>query len=625
MQEQTKDKTNEAPPRSNDAIIGQAFRWSVLAFLVIVAAGIGGTYLWKHFHSTPDVIVEARVAGPKQVAQHTVAAPPLVHFTDITRQAGITFSHNNGAYGEKLLPETMGGGVAFLDFDNDGDQDLLFVNSRNWPERQADETVQPTLALYANDGQGGFLDVTTATGTHISLYGMGVAAGDYDNDGFVDLFITAVGANRLLHNQAGVFHDVTETAGVAGADDAWSTSAAFIDYDNDGDLDLFVANYVRWSRDIDLEIDFRLTGIGRAYGPPTTFAGSYPYLYRNDGAGHFTDVSAGAGVQINNPATGLPMAKALAVAVIDIDQDGWLDIFVANDTVQNFFFHNQGDGTFAEDGVARGLAFDRNGSATGAMGTDAAYYRNTADLGLAIGNFANEMTSLYVSQGDTMQFADEAITDGLASATRRVLSFGLFFFDYDLDGRLDLLQANGHLEDSINLVQPSQHYAQPAQLFWNCGPDCISTFIEASDSTTGDLAKPMVGRGASFADIDHDGDLDVVITQTGGQPLLLRNDQELGHHWLRIKLIGHQTNRDSIGAVVELKAGNVVQKRQVMPTRSYLSQTELPLTFGLGNLTAVDHLRVQWPDRSVQNIDNVAMDSLMIIEQRPAGISQAGH
>ena len=625
MQEQTKYRTNEASPRSNDAIIGRAFRWSVLAFLVIAATGIGGAYLWEYFHSMPETIVEAKVAGPKQLAQPAVAAPPRVHFTEITRQAGITFSHNNGAYGEKLLPETMGGGVAFLDFDNDGDQDLLFVNSSNWPERQADNTRRPTLALYANDGQGRFLDVTTTAGLHISLYGMGVAAGDYDNDGFVDLFITAVGANRLLHNQGGVFRDVTEVAGVAGADDAWSTSAAFLDYDNDGDLDLFVANYVRWSRDIDLEIDFRLTGIGRAYGPPTTFAGSYPYLYRNDGTGRFTDVSASAGVQINNPATGLPMAKALAVAVIDTDQDGWLDIFVANDTVQNFFFRNQADGTFAEDAVARGLAFDRNGSATGAMGADAAYYRNSADLGIAIGNFANEMTSLYVSQGDMMQFADEAITDGLASATRRVLSFGLFFFDYDLDGRLDLLQVNGHLEDKINLVQPSQHYAQPAQLFWNCGPDCTSTFIETSESTTGDLAKPMVGRGASFADIDHDGDLDVVITQTGGQPLLLRNDQELGHHWLRIKLVGHQTNRDAIGAVVELKAGDVMQKRQVMPTRSYLSQTELPLTFGLGNLTAVDQLRVQWPDRSVQNIDNVAVDSLMIIEQRPAEIPPSRH
>ncbi len=618
------DRMDKTPPLSNDAIIGRAFRWSVRVFLVLLAAGIGGSYIWNYFHTKPERIVEAQLVSPKHVAEHTAATPPPVHFTDITRQAGITFSHHNGAYGEKLLPETMGGGVAFLDFDNDGDQDLLFVNSSNWPERRAEDGAQPTMALYANDGQGAFLDATAATGMQISLYGMGVAAGDYDNDGFTDLFITAVGANRLLHNEGGVFRDVTDSAGVAGADDAWSTSAAFLDYDNDGDLDLFVANYVRWSRDTDLDIDFRLTGIGRAYGPPTTFAGSYPYLYRNDGTGQFTDVSASAGIQITNPATGLPMAKALAVAIIDIDQDGWPDIFVANDTVQNFFFHNRGDGTFAEDGVARGLAFDRNGSATGAMGTDAAYYRNSADLGLAIGNFANEMTSLYVSQGDPMQFADEAIADGLAAATRRVLSFGLFFFDYDLDKRLDLLQVNGHLEDRINLVQPSQHYAQPAQLFWNCGPDCTSTFVEASASTTGDLAKPMVGRGASFADIDRDGDLDVVITQVGGQPLLLRNDQALGHHWLRLKLVGNQVNRDAIGAVVELTAGDVVQRRQVMPTRSYLSQTELPLTFGLGNSTKVDHLRVQWPDRSVQNLDKIDVDSLMIIEQHPASVSQTG-
>lgn len=323
-------------------------------------------------------------------------------------------------------------------------------------------------------------------------------------------------------------------------------------------------------------------------------------------------------MQIDNPATGLPVAKALAILPVDIDGDGFIDLIVANDTVPNFLFHNNTDGTFQEIGARGGIAFSSAGKATGAMGIDAGHYRNDRDLAISIGNFANEMTSLYVSQREALQFADQAIGEGIGSPTRLRLTFGLFFFDYDLDGRLDLLQANGHLEDEINTVQPSQHYRQPAQVFWNAGPLTRSCFVEVPTSQLGDLSKPIVGRGAAYADIDGDGDLDVLLTQAGGPPMLLRNEQDLGHHWLRVKLIGRTCNRDAIGAWVELTAAGVTQRRQVMPTRSYLSQVELPVTFGLGDATEVDSLRIIWPDQATQEVAVDQLDTMLVIEQ-PVG------
>jgi hypothetical protein len=535
-------------------------------------------------------------------------------FTDITIEAGIDFIHVNGAAGEKLLPETMGGGCAFLDFDNDGDQDLLFVNSSTWPWQEKIEK-QPTLRLYQNDGAGRFVDISTSAGFDESFYGMGAAVGDYDNDGWVDLFATAVGGNHLFHNNQGRFTEVTAQAGVAGADDAWSTGAAFVDTDNDGDLDLFVANYVEWSREIDFAVDYRLTGIGRAYGPPTNFPGTHSFLYRNEGNGTFIDITAVAGIQVVHPATGKSIGKALGVVPIDVDQDGWIDLIVANDTVRNFFFHNRGDGTFAEEGSQAGLAFDRNGNATGAMGIDAAWYRNDDALGIVIGNFAGEMTSLYVSQETATLFVDEAIGEGLGAASRLMLTFGTFFFDADLDGRLDLLHANGHIEQDINVVQPSQSYRQSAQLFWNADAAAPATFVPAPPDRTGDLARPIVGRGAAYADIDNDGDLDVVLTQIGARPLLLRNDQNFAHHWLRIKLVGRRDNRDAIGARIELVAGGVKQRRYVMPTRSYLSQVELPVTFGFGRAERVDTLKITWPNGEVQELANTPIDTALVIEQ----------
>ena len=542
---------------------------------------------------------------------------PVAKFTDVTSAAGLTFTHINGAYGDKFLPETMGGGVAFLDYDNDGAQDLLFVNSTYWAGHIPEGKTAATLALYHNDGKGHFTDVTKGSGLDVIVYGMGVAVGDYDNDGLDDVFITAVGGNHLFHNEGGgKFREVTSEAGVGDSTKNWSTGASWVDYDNDGKLDLFVCNYVQWSPEIDQGIGYVLPKIGRAYGPPRNFAGTFPQLYHNDGRGHFTDVSAQAGLQIKNNATGLPIAKSLAVKPVDVDNDGWMDLIVANDTVQNFLFHNEHNGTFKEIGARSGIAYDAYGLTRGAMGIDAARFRNDDTLGVAIGNFANEMNALYVAQRDSLIFADEATKEGLGVPSQKLLKFGLFFFDYDLDSRLDVLTANGHLEPEINRAQPDQQYRQPAQLFWNRGDGKGTGFIPVPAEKCGsDLLKPIVGRGSAFADIDGDGDLDVVLTQISGSPLLLRNDQNLKHHWIRLKLIGTKNNRSGIGAWIKVRLNGQTLWRQVMPTRSYLSQSELPVTIGLGKADKVDSVEIVWPGGTSQKISAPLIDRVTTITE----------
>jgi enediyne biosynthesis protein E4 len=591
-----KTETNQG-----EAVIRRAFMRSIAA-IVLGGLIVVGIYQYNRPAHETAPVPQADVATPVKEAQ-APAAIPQVKFTDITQQAGIDFKQTNGAYGAKLLPETMGSGVGFIDYDNDGDQDMILVNATYWPDQP--RTGQPTTRLYSNDGNGHFTDVSHASGLALDVYGHGLAIGDYDNDGWDDVYITALGKNHLLHNEHGHFVDVTPASGTAGVEQDWSITAMFFDYDNDGDLDLFVGNYVQWSPEINLEIDFRVTGLGRAYSTPKHYAGAQSRLYRNDGNGHFTDVTVAAGI--------LPQGKALGVTAIDYDKDGLLDVFVSNDTIRNYLYHNKGNGTFEEIGMLEGIAFDRKGTATGAMGIDTAWYRNDEDLGVAIGNFANEMSSLYVTSKAKSPFADEAVLDGLGADSRLVLTFGLFFFDYDLDSRLDLLQANGHLENEINKVQPSQHFEQPAQLYWNCGDNCNNRLMLVKN--TGDLSEPLVGRSAAYADIDMDGDLDVVITQAGRDARLFRNDQHTGHHWLRLKLVGDSDNHDAIGAVVELRAGGVSQRRLVMPSRSYMAQVELPVTFGLGASDHIDSLSVTWPNGHRQQLDIEQIDKLLTIRQ----------
>ncbi|MEX2317572.1 MAG: FG-GAP-like repeat-containing protein [Pirellulales bacterium] len=595
----------------DDAIIGVALRWSLIVFGgMAVIAGAAAYFLWPKPQAS---VAKQTKLAPVALGTKSDANMPRVKFTDVTREAGIRFVHENGAIGKKLLPETMGGGCAFFDFDGDGDQDLLLVNSlRRWPwDRKPTDPREATMALYRNDGKGKFDDVTAGSGLDVSFYGMGAAVGDYDGDGRVDVFLSALGKNHLFHNEGrGKFRDVTSQAGVAGDDKEWSTSSGWVDYDNDGDLDLFVCNYLKWSREYDESQDFQLTGGGRAYGRPQNFEGTFPYLYRNEGNGRFTEVAEAAGMHIRNPATGVPTAKSLGVVFTDVDQDGWLDFIVANDTVQNFLFHNQGNGKFTEIGAQTGIAFDMNGNARGAMGIDVARFRDNDAIGVVVANFANEMTALYVSYGKEMQFMDEAISTGIGPSSRLELKFGIFYADYDLDSRLDLFTANGHLEQDINRVQPSQHYEQSPQLFWNCGFKQDTEFLPVPADYSGpDFAKPMVGRGAAYADIDGDGDLDILLTAAGQPPRLLRNDQQQGHHWLRFRLAGTRTNRDAIGACVEVElADGRKLRREVLPTRSYLSQVELPVTFGLGSADEVRKVAVCWPDGSKQEVAVTAVN-----------------
>ncbi len=614
------DDTTELDDANRDAVVGRAFRRSLI--VIVATATVVAAVIWWMGRGDPPQ--ETRVSKPTPVAARAVDLEAIepVEFKDITADAGIDFVHVNGAAGEKLLPETMGGGCAFFDYDNDGDQDLLLVNSSRWPWDEPAQTSRPEppcTALYRNDGDGTFVDVSAESGLNATCYGMGVAVGDYDNDGFVDVYLTAVGTNRLFRNLGnGRFADTTDAASVAGAGDAWSTSCGFFDYDNDGDLDLFVCNYVAWSREIDMAQSFNLTGIGRAYGPPISFGGSFPTLYRNDGDGRFADDSAAAGLHVVNRATGVPVGKSLGLTFADVDRDGWIDVLVANDTVQNFLFHNQRNGTFAEVGATAGIGFDTSGNARGAMGIDAARYRNSDALGVAIGNFANEMSALYVAPKGALAFTDQAVATGFGPPTRLDLSFGTFFFDYDLDGRLDLFCANGHLEEEIAKVQSSQRYRQPARLFWNAGAEKATELVAVDAAASGaDLQQPIVGRGAAYADIDGDGDLDILLTQIAGRPLLLRNDQQLDRHWLRLKLVGTKANRDAIGAWVEVRRDDKVFARQVMPTRSYLSQVELPITIGLGAATAIDSVRVVWPDGTRQDVTEWTLDGTTIVRQRP--------
>ncbi|MCL4795753.1 MAG: VCBS repeat-containing protein [Bryobacteraceae bacterium] len=536
------------------------------------------------------------------------AAQTAPRFTDVTKAAGIAFRHNAGKAGKKWLPETMGSGCAFVDADGDGWLDIVLINSRDWTPRAGRRS---TSALYRNNRDGTFTDVTKGSGLDVEIYGLGVAVGDFDNDGRDDLYITALEGDRLLKNMGGFkFQDVTKAAGIANAN--FGTSAAWLDFDRDGRLDLFVANYVQWSQKGDLWCS--LDGSTKSYCTPESYRGASSKLYRNLGNGKFEDVSQKAGV-------GDATSKSLGVAVLDVNQDGWPDLFVANDTQPNKLYMNQKNGMFKEEGVSAGVAFGEDGVARGAMGVDAADYDRSGRPHLAVGNFSNQMVGLYHNEGNGL-FVDEAPRSTVGRASLLTLAFGVFFFDYDLDGWIDLFAANGHIDEEISRVQPKVSFAQPPHLFRNLGK---GKFEEVTAKLGPDLGRAIVARGAAYGDFDNDGDLDVLITTNHGPAYLLRNDANTAkHNWISVRLRGAKSNRNGIGAVVRVDSASGRQWRMVHSGSSYLSQSDLAVTFGLGRDSRIAALEIEWPSGAKQRIANPPVNRRLLVTEgkgaEPLGI-----
>jgi enediyne biosynthesis protein E4 len=513
---------------------------------------------------------------------------PGFRFVDVTTPAGIQFRHNSGGFGGKFLPETLGSGCAFLDYDADGWQDVLLVNSMDWPGHKRGRS---TLRLYRNNRDGTFTDVTHSAGLDIEMYGMGVAVGDYNNDGFPDILITCVGQNRLFRNTGkGTFVDVTEASGLSKRQ-AFSSSALWFDFDRDGLLDLFVCNYVRWSAEHDVFCS--LDGKNKSYCTPEAFRGETCWLFHNRGNGTFEDVTATSGIFDSS-------SKSLGVAMLDYDQDGWPDLLVANDTQPNKLYRNQRNGAFKDVAVDAGIAFSAEGKARAGMGVDVADFDNSGHAGVAITNFDNEMIGLYRASGGN--FADVAIPSGVGLASKNTLGFGCTFVDVDLDGALDLIVVNGHIDDTVRNVR-NVGYAQPPQLFLNNGK---GYFREAGSEAGGGFSLPKVGRGLAYGDFDRDGDSDILMTTNNGPAYLFRNDQISGNRSIRFHLIGTKSNRDAIGASVKIFHAGSTQSRLVKSGSSYLSQSELPVTFGLGKRDKVDRVVIQWPSGRTEEYKELA-------------------
>ena len=527
-----------------------------------------------------------------------------IHFTDVTQPARIKFTHNSGRTGKKYLPETLGSGGAFFDYNNDGWPDILLVNGKDWSPRGR----RSLPALYRNNHDGTFSDVTAGSALDVEMYGMGAAIADYDNDGREDVFITALEGDRLFHNEGGgKFRDVTQSSGIHNAN--FGTSAAWFDFDRDGKLDLFIANYVQWSPKQDLWCS--LDGATKSYCTPESYKGTSSRLYRNLGDGKFADVSRQSGI-------GDPNSKSLGVTILDYDRDGWPDIFVANDTQPNKLYHNNRNGTFSEVGMQAGVAFGEDGVARGGMGVDAVDYDRSGRPHLLVGNFSNQMLGLYHNEGNGL-FVDEAPSSTVGRASLLTLAFGVFFFDYDLDGHPDIFAANGHIEEEIGRVQPKVRYREPPLLFRNLGQ---RRFENVSDSMGAEFNQPMVARGAAYADFDRDGDLDLLITSNHGPARLFRNDGGNQNHWISIRTVGTKSNRDGIGAVVRVRSASGTQWNTVHSGSSYCSQSDLALTFGLGKDDKITAIDIEWPGSGKQQIGQVASNQFLVIQEGKGIISR---
>jgi len=532
------------------------------------------------------------------IASLAQTGPPSIQFTDVTKSAGITFTHHTGAFGKKYLPETLGPGVAFIDYDGDGWQDLFFTNGNDWPGQPHRTS---TLHLFRNNKNGTFTDVTRAAGLAVEAYALGIAVGDYDNDGDEDLFVTTVGQNLLFRNTKGVFTDVTQQAGLAGPNE-FSTSAAWVDVDRDGYLDLVVGNYVQWTPQTDLYCT--LDGTNKSYCTPESYKGASARLWRNHGNGTFEDATSKAGLLENT-------SKTLGVAVLDVNNDLWPDLILANDTQPNRLYINNGKGGFTERGVLSGIAFSEEGVARAGMGVDAADYDRSGYPSIMITNFSNQMLALYHNEGNGL-FVDEAPRSEVGRASLLTLGFGCFFFDYDLDGWLDIFVANGHIERDIERIQSRIKYAQSPHVFHNSGKGAFSLVTQSLGPA---MRQPRVGRGAAYGDFDNDGDLDVVLTTNGGSAVLLRNDGG-SNRSLRLRLVGTRSNRDGFGAVVRVTAGGQTQTQMLRSGSSYLSQSEKILTFGLGSLMQADSVEIRWPSGQVDRLSNVKAGGIVTVNEK---------
>ena len=542
------------------------------------------SFLW----SATGLAAAAALRGPKLWA---AGGPgPGFRLADVTTSAGISFHHNSGAYGGKLLPETLGSGCAFLDYDADGWQDILLINGMDWPGHKRQRS---TLRLLRNNRNGTFTDVTRSTGLDVEMYGMGVAIGDYNNDGYPDILITCVGQNRLFRNTGkGSFVDVTAKSGLGGRV-ALSTSALWFDYDRDGRLDLFVCNYVKWSPEHDVFCS--LDGKTKSYCTPEAYRGETCWLFHNRGDGTFEDVTAKSGTFDSS-------SKSLGVAIFDYDHDGWPDLLVANDTQPNKLYRNQRNGTFKDVAVEAGIAFSTEGKARAGMGLDTGDFNHAGVDGIAITNFDNEMIGLYRGLANGT-FEDVAIQSGVGLPSKYSLGFGCMFADLNLDGSLDLIVANGHIDETVRNIRGNVGYAQPPQLFLNDGQ---GKFHDVAAEMGSSFSQPKVGRGLACADFDGDGDIDLVLTTNNGPAYLYRNDLSSGNRSIRFKLVGTQSNRDAIGATVRIEVGGVAQSHMLRGGSSYLSQSELPVTFGVGKRDQIERVRVQWPSGRVEEYKNLA-------------------
>lgn len=528
-------------------------------------------------------------------AQSPPPAPPIV-FTDVTAHAGIAFTHDNGAVGNHWYPELFGGGVAVLDLDSDGWPDLLFVNGKAW----AAGSRRAQHRLFRNNRDGTFRDVTAGSGFDTAnVYGLGASVADYDNDGLDDVFMTTVDGGRLFHNEGrGRFADVSARAGVRNTE--FAVSAAWLDYDRDGLVNLFVGNYVRWSPQS--EVRCAQEGVA-GYCGPDSYKPAASRLYRNLGGGRFDDVSARAGVDA-------PTDKAMGVAVLDVNMDGWPDLFVGSDRVPAKLYRNDTHGRFVEEGVRAGVALSENGAARANMGVDAADFDRSGRPDLVVGNFTNEMLGLYHNENGRT-FVDVAPRSEVGRASLLAVTWAVFFFDYDLDGWPDIFAVNGGTDES-QVRDARARLSQAPLLLRNLAN---RTFANVSASLGPAINRPIMGRGAAYADFDGDGDLDLAIATLAGPAYLYRNDGGNRRNWLRVRTVGSRANRRGIGAVVRLVSPSGPQWQMVRSGSSYASQSELPVTFGLGSDTRVTTLTVEWPSGTTQTFSGIAANQQVTVDE----------